>query len=353
MPESEGHAGSLRSAMVRLGVSALFYSGGLSVLRARAGESPRRDSAPFSVLIYHRVNPDGDFFFPSLSVAGFEAQMRFLARHFRVRPLTELLARQRAGQPIEPWTVALTFDDGYRDNFLYAHPILREYGLRATVFVPTAYIDTGRLLWNDRLAWAVKHTAKQQLEFTDASGRVRLSLRTAADKRAVFLRLASRLKALPDAEKDALLDRLVAELGWRSRGPFPRMLSWNELRRMAREGWEIGSHTVNHRILTRVPLDAARHEIAASKATIEGEVEQPVTLLAYPNGKAGDFNAAVKALVREAGYEGGLTTLDGLNRWPADPLELRRINPWEEHLPSFATKMKWTHWKAMSPANRA
>ncbi|MGH7847280.1 MAG: polysaccharide deacetylase family protein [Candidatus Binatia bacterium] len=340
-----------RSAMIRIGADCVFYCGALGLLGPRGANRETASPMPFSVLIYHRVNSQGDAFFPSLSVSAFEAQMRYLARQFRVLPLREILRRVRAGKAVEPWTVAITFDDGYRDNFLYAHPILKKYGLRASLFVPTSYIDSGRLLWNDRLAWALKHTERKEVGLSDVSAKILLPLRSNAEKQRSFLRLVTFLKARPDEHKEAALESLVKELGCGSRTPGALMLNWKELREMAEQGWEIGSHTVNHSILTRVPLSLARHEVCASKAIIEEQLQQPAALIAYPNGKGEDFNAEVKALVREAGYEGAVTTVDGFNGWPLDPLELKRRNPWEEHLPSFATKMKWSYWKAMNSAH--
>jgi peptidoglycan/xylan/chitin deacetylase (PgdA/CDA1 family) len=340
----------VRSAMIRIGADCLFYCGALAWLAPRGAQARTAGGSPFSVLIYHRVNAERDAFFPSLSVSAFAAQMGYLARHFRVLPLREILRRARAGKNVEPWTVAITFDDGYQDNFVHARPILKKYGLCASLFVPTSYIDSGRILWNDRLAWALKHTERKEVELSDSATKIVLPLRTSAEKQRSFLRLAAFLKARPDEYKEAVVESLVEQLRCGSRRPDALMLSWKELREMAQQGWEIGSHTVNHSILTRVPLSVARHEVCASKAIIEDQLQQPVTLIAYPNGKGEDFNAEVKALIRETGYEGAVTTVDGFNGWPLDPLELKRRNPWEEHLPSFATKMKWAHWKAMNLA---
>ena len=89
--------------------------------------------------------------------------MRYLASHFRVLSLAEIIERIRAGRGIEPRTIAVTFDDGYRDNYLYVDLILKKYNLPVTLFAATGFIGTANVMWNDRLAFAVKHTTRQKI----------------------------------------------------------------------------------------------------------------------------------------------------------------------------------------------
>src|SRR5215469_11068366 len=126
----------MKTAVVRAVASALFHSGVLDALQTRTGrnlvekktpQGPR--GFPFGVLLYHRVNSDADPYFPSVSTEVFDAQMDYLARHYRVLSLGEILDRIENGLHIDPYTIAITFDDGYRDNLTYAHPILKKYRL--------------------------------------------------------------------------------------------------------------------------------------------------------------------------------------------------------------------------------
>src|SRR4030095_15624021 len=160
----------LRHCAVRMGADAMYYSGGLALLRAGFhGANGHVEWCPFAILLYHRVNPDSDPFFPAVSVNVFEAQMRYLTTNFLVRSLNEILRRLRQGKGIEPLTIAITFDDGYRDNYSFAYPILKKYQLPATVFVATGFIGTEGLMWNDRVAWGGKKP--QQREIVEQIGR--------------------------------------------------------------------------------------------------------------------------------------------------------------------------------------
>src|SRR4029077_17379648 len=97
------------------------------------------------LLCFHRVNEDHDPFFPAVSTAVFERVARFLARHHKVVSLREALHHLESGSTES--VIALTFDDGYQDNYLHAFPILHRYGLPATVFLTTGSIDSRDPLW--------------------------------------------------------------------------------------------------------------------------------------------------------------------------------------------------------------
>src|SRR5438132_7362256 len=178
----------LRKRTLRLIADSVFYSGALSLAKlpvraqARNGPGSRGKFSPFMVLLYHRVNRERDPFFPSVSVTAFEAQMRYLARNFNVLSLNDICQRIGEGREIRPWPVAITFDDGYRDNYLYANPILKKYRLPATIFVPTGYIETGLVLWNDRIAQAIKQTQRKEIALTLNHAGCIFRLQSADDK---------------------------------------------------------------------------------------------------------------------------------------------------------------------------
>ena len=348
----------LRSVAVRLGADCLFYSGVFRFLQGKAKAATERipeherGGFPFLVLLYHRVNPEKDPFFPSQSPRAFDGQMRYLAECYHVLPLSEVFERLREGREIEPYSIAVTFDDGYRDNLLYAHPILKKYGLRATLFVPTGLIETGQVLWNDRLAWAIKWTEKKEILLPSFAGNRTVPLRSFEEKRKALGVILEELKTYGEEEKKTAADVLVRELQNSHPGPEPGILCWAELRRLAEEGWEIGSHTVNHVILTRLAEAEARQELQASKNTLEKELQRPVRFLAYPNGKQNDFSPGIKAVVRETGYEGAVTTLGSFNSAPFDLFAIHRHSPWEEHAPSFAINLTHSYWRSTRTAKR-
>ena len=341
----------LKSVGIRVGASTLYHSGAVNLLQAKArrklAEKPfdTRRGFPFGVLLYHRVNSDGDPYFPSVSTEVFDAQMGYLARNYRVLSLGEIISRIQQGLEVEPYTIAVTFDDGYRDNFTHAHPILKKYRLPATLFVATSYIGTNRAMWNDQVSWAFKHTGRREFTLGIANRQFAFSLRSTQDRINSLDIFLEALKSLSDSEKNDIVDFVMRELIGEKVNPQRLMLNWSELRQLAEEGWELGSHTVSHVILTRVGAAGVNHELRESKKTLEKELERQIFLFAYPNGKQPDFDLSTKDLVRDAGYKAAVTTVDGLNRRETDVFEIRRHSSWEAHLPSFAVKTVWKYWK--------
>jgi peptidoglycan/xylan/chitin deacetylase (PgdA/CDA1 family) len=341
----------LRRAGVQIGANAIYFSGVHGLPRAyyhfkKGNRGCDRRFSPFAVLLYHRVNDLRDPFFPALAVGVFDAQMNYLASHFNVISLSRLLDGLDQGTGIAPRTVAITFDDGYRDNYLYADPILKKYGLPASLFVATGYTDTSRTMWNDRIAGAIKATNRRVLNLELPAESLCLPLDSRRSKVGALGLILEKLKGLPESQKRTITDAIVQQLGTRSSSSDRMMLGWSELREMLCSSWEVGSHTVEHRILTRISHAEMESELIDSKRILEQELQTPITLLAYPNGKDQDFADVVKASAQSAGYRAALTTLTGLNAEDFERFEIHRISPWEEDLSIFALKLEWMFWKS-------
>jgi peptidoglycan/xylan/chitin deacetylase (PgdA/CDA1 family) len=299
----------------------------------------KRNEASARILYYHRVNEDNDPFFPAISTELFEQEMRFLRRHYTVVSLSELLDRL-IGQTAKP-VVAITFDDGYRDNYQNAFPILERYGLPATIFLTTGSMDADEPLWFERLAFACKRTLREFLDL-EIGGAKRLQMRTEAERLRANDRVFSILRTLPDSERRLCLDRILSELDIREDAELrDRMLTWNQVRFMQSRGIDFGGHTVTHPFLSRLTSDGFLWEVSECKRRIEEEIQLPVPHFAYPNGREEDFGASNKDLIREAGYRAAVTTIWGTNYGSTDPLELRRGGPWEPSAAQFAYKLDW------------
>lgn len=278
------------------------------------------------VLTYHRVIDPGHPSAPrpasvSATPAGFDRQMRHLARRYQVVSTQEVLAALWGGPALPPKAVLVTFDDAYRDFGDIAWPILRRHGLPATLFVPTAFPDhPEREFWWDRLHRVFDATSRTVLD-DPITGRLPLDSRTT---RASSLRaLEARLKSVPHAEAMHAVERVCAQLGEEG-APASRVLGWDALRELAQDGVTLAPHTRTHPALSRLPADEARAEIRGSREDLQREIGTSPPIFAYPFGAHDD---RVVQLMREEGFELALTCIDGHNRLEAtDPLRLRRTN---------------------------
>jgi peptidoglycan/xylan/chitin deacetylase (PgdA/CDA1 family) len=273
-----------------------------------------RLSRRFQILIYHKVSPDTHPFFEPTHPAVFEQQMQFLKQCYQVKPLTELVERAKRGD-VPHRAVAITFDDGYRDNYEFAFPILKKYGLPATVFVATGAIGTGEILWHDRIFDAFRFATAPRTNLQSALDRARELY--GDDRRRWVENVEQELKPIFPPEY------------------APYMLSWSQIREMHVSGIEFGSHTVTHPILSKIPRDEMLKELRESKQRLAEQLNANVVSFAYPNGKTSDYNDEIKAALPQCGYSYAVTTRAGFNRPLADPFDLRRGQPWQKDIQLF------------------
>lgn len=325
---------ALASSVLRLAAKGLDLAGLSAPISIALGYA--RPTAAFPILSFHRVNRDDDPFFPALPTDVFEMQMAFVARAYVVLPLEELVDRMGRGM-LPRNALAITFDDGYRDNLTHAAPILARHGLPATVFVVTGAIESGEALWFDRLALAFKHTRAGGWM---APWGETLPLESAGQRLAALGQTLSRFKRMANAERRSRVEDVLVSLGASDERPLKNvMLSWDDVQALMGLGVTIGAHTVSHPILSQLQPEEARAEIEGSRAAIRSRSGRAPLAFAYPNGGPADYGDAVVSMVRDAGFTCAVTTRFGVNTAATPPYELRRGGPWEHHLPTFALKL--------------
>lgn len=309
----------------------------LPLLRTRA-------SRTVQILVYHRVNDEGDPFFPATSIADFRRQMAFIAENYRVYSLEDATESIQTDEIPED-AIVITFDDGYRDNFQNAFPILREFSIPATVFLATDAVRPGKRLWHDDVFSAFRNTKALWLKGLPDKRSV-FSLQTLADKLQAQRHILQLLWSLTVDERENRVEQLLDSLNVKRCDDQTLMLSWEEIQVMHAHGICFGSHTVTHPILSTLPEARLLLEIIESKRVIEEQLTNRISTFAYPVGRAQDFDARTKAILKEHGYRSAVTTIFGVNEPGDDLFALRRMTPWERDLPSFATKLAWYRFAA-------
>lgn len=274
------------------------------------------------VVAFHRVASEFDPYDPETpDGARFARQLEALAG-FEVVSLRAGLEALQAGS-LSRTSVAITFDDGYRDQLTVAAPLLAAHGYPSTVFVSSAFVS-GPNMWHDRLLWALREGRPgARLDVVGLPEPVPVELEA---RRLLAARCIAAVKSLPMVARE----RAVAQVEAVCAAPAaPRlMLDTTELRELAAlPGVEIGAHTRHHPILAACELDEARAEIAGSRADLEQWLGKEVRLFAYPNGHEGrDFTTRDAGLVREAGFSHAVTSDWGVVKPGSDVLRLPRIS---------------------------
>ncbi len=315
-----------------------------SALAAAIGmSSPAGRRARLSILIFHRVLAEPDPLFPEEPDANrFDAMLHWVRALFNVLSLEDATQRLTAGT-LPARAAAITFDDGYADNFAVAMPILRRHGLTATFFISTGYLDGGRM-WNDTIIDALRRCTSSVLDLNDlALGR--LDLATLQTRRAAIDALLRALKYRPLGERIAVSERIA-----RTASVVPRadlMMTMSQVRGLREGGMEIGAHTVSHPILAKLSLTDARNEVTESRQQLESGLQQPVRMFAYPNGKPGtDYRREHADLARELGFLGAVSTGWGAASGTTDAMQLPRFTPWDRTRGRFGLRLLRNLWRA-------
>lgn len=283
----------------------------------------------FYIIPYHMIVDKPNGFYPETSTSDFEKQIVHLAKNYKIISLDEIVNRIKNRSPLRR-CVAITFDDGFRDNYEIAYPILRKYNIPATIFLTTGYIDSEAAPWFIKLRYIFMQTAKTHFNLSHNGTNISFSMRTRDEKFAASDRAMAYLKNFPDAERLPLLDRLCDELEVNDfQGLDNLMLTWDQIREMTENGISFGAHTVNHPVLSRIPLDKAEREIRQSKETIEAKIQKPVASFAYPFGKKLQYSPAIFPILRDFEFKCAVTTELRQNTHNVNLFELNRPVPWE------------------------
>jgi len=279
-----------------------------------------------AVFMFHRILPSGEpCYDPELatSTQAFSAFLDWLGENYQVVPVDELVKRrEKSANSKRPWC-AITFDDGWADNYLHAFPLLRQRQLPATIFLPLRFIATLQRFWQEEL-WL-------RLGNLDPERQRKIILR-AAQCLPWFPATAESLHSLdglrrflltrPTEEAENFVRLLTESSGSSTSNSSRSFLNWEEIRHMQAAGISFGSHTVNHRLLTQMEQAKAAGEIQESREELMGHLGAKIPGFAYPWGAAG---RATRNAVKQAGYDFALTTRPGLVKAEADPWMLPRI----------------------------
>lgn len=302
--------------------SALSRTGALAVLRRLV---------PWSgvlVLNYHRIGTPGSSMYDhglwSADPESFAGQIRYLKSHVDVispRQLPDALAQRRGRYAM------VTFDDGYRDNYELALPVLQAEGVKAAFFVATGFIDRPTLPWWDEIAWMVRRSERASIKMPGWLPEA-VQIET-PDREAVVRALLGRYKLLPHAQTDDFLHAAALATGsGRCPPELARNLwmSWDMVRALRDAGMTIGGHTVTHPLLASLDAEGQRREIMQCCRRLESELGEPTTWFSYPVGRASSFNEVTRSCLREAGIRYAASYYGGYRRFSDwDDLDIRRM----------------------------
>lgn len=281
------------------------------------------------ILGYHRIaDTTHDEYEVCVTPKHFAEQMEALSKHACPIQISELVQCLKAGS-VPPKSVAVTFDDGYADNFYEAKPVLEKYAIPATVFVCTGY--AGKEFWWDELERliilsqaelsALRLEVGEDQFVWDQPG---VSPEAGFASRRKYLQaLYNFLLALDVEDQDWAMNKIRSWANVSFDETTTRAMAHEELLQLVDGGLiEIGAHTRHHPMLPRLSLERQRDEIVSSKQDLENLLGRRVNGFAYPNGRATDD---AKRIVHEAGFAFACTSLHDVVRPAHDLHSLTRF----------------------------
>jgi peptidoglycan/xylan/chitin deacetylase (PgdA/CDA1 family) len=278
-----------------------------------------------AILLYHHIgDKKDDYLLNRTKTSDFEKQMKYLRNTYEIISFDTLIQAITQKKPLPKRAAIVTFDDGYKDNYIEAYPILKKYQIPATIFLTTGHIETDNIFWWNKIGYVLCNTKLKKIELEELgdispppSENMFFSLRMVYQK----------FKKIPEERKKELTELLIEK----SEVDIPKdlskdlMLTWDNVREMNENGIDFGAHTVTHPILTSLSLNQAKSEIIESKKTIEKKIDKNVTTFCYPNGFTADYNSDIIQVLKDNGFLCSVTVIPKMVTRKSDLFELGRL----------------------------
>jgi peptidoglycan/xylan/chitin deacetylase (PgdA/CDA1 family) len=270
-----------------------------------------RRSGQRYVLAYHRVidaqKAQIDHVHDAMWISpqSFERQIIWMQKVGDIVSYDRILDMQT---PSERTMFALTFDDGWRDNFDVAFPILKKYKAPAIIFAATAHISSGKLFWPEDLVTKTAHAVQAGRgrdiwnaisELTPQENQLPAA---DADLAQYVERLVEMLKKVSDNERKRRIAAYYARAKLGEEPILEELLTWDQAREMQEDGIRFGSHTHNHRIVTEMCSDELEDELIKSRDTLRAELKRDVDAFCYPNA---DYLGTEAPILQRCGFRYG------------------------------------------------
>jgi len=328
-----------------------YYTGAQALLErlARSIEvvSPDKSRGPrfrrvagskYVILCYHRVGTGGIPLYSMQRARDFEAQMRYLREHYRILSLGELLCELAEPELRRPG-VAVTFDDGYRDVYTQAWPVLRRYDIPATIYLTAAGIETGEVSWYDKIFLAFQCAPGEAWEL-DLPERRTFSLGSSLQRVASAAAAIRLMRRLENSARIACCEEILRRIPLPAAALAGKMLTWDQCREMRAAGLHFAAHTMTHPVVSRLSSEALEAEVCDSKALIERRLGSEVLDFAYPFGQPADCGTDAPRRLRDWGFRSAVTTVQQNTTPSSDRYLLSRVQLAEvSSLPLFALRL--------------
>ena len=250
--------------------------------------------------LFHRVHPEKNKMWQPMHPAHFERCIKYIKKHFTIIEFENDFERVRSNEITSNTEFAtIMFDDGYKDNFDYALPILKKHNCKASFYIVSNSITMGKPIWTYQIDELM---ANSNLPFIQLESEVHQEFKKLQLGENSNLNFKPYLKTLSQTERQTILTEVESKIN--DVELSNKMMSWQQVKELRQAGHGIGSHTANHPLLsTLLSQDEQVQELKQSKKAIENKLGGTINTIAYPNG---DYNESTIKAAKQAGYNYGL-----------------------------------------------
>lgn len=269
------------------------------------------------VVMYHGVTRQSyePPVWTQLPLPVFRSQLEFLSKHYRFVTLQQVVRALDQGEPLPERSALITFDDGLKNNYSVAYPVLKEMGIPAAIFLTIDMIGESEMFWFDELYLLIREGAALGAEL-ELPGPGAQGHYLGGDVWQAYIACVEYAKRCGREKRQRLLEYL------RSRIPLELerhlddfgLLDWDQVREMARSGLiGFGVHTATHRILSELKEHELEEEVMAPRMKFAEQLGMEAESFCFPNGRPGvDFYPSHLEYLRCRGYVCAFSTSDEL-----------------------------------------
>ncbi len=258
------------------------------------------------ILTYHRiVNLTDDFILHrgviSATPVNFERQIKFLSKNYNLISFDHLKQAMNAEIKLPQKSVIITFDDGYKDNYINAFPILQKYGASATFFLTLDFVEGNIIPWWDELASMIHKATITGVDLADLGYYV---LKSKKDRLLIISKINEKLKSMESIRriKNMNFIRKKLKIDRKENTHYGQFMSWDNIKEMNKKGMHFGAHTITHCNFEKESIKMARQEIVESKKKIEQKLKKDILTFCYPYGKKEFFSQDIINLLKKHGF---------------------------------------------------
>jgi peptidoglycan/xylan/chitin deacetylase (PgdA/CDA1 family) len=294
----------------------------------------RENKSAAKILLYHGVTASAskgieNFSKKHIPIDEFESQMAYLKENTTPLTLRDLVKYLNENKSIPSNSVAVTFDDTYKNVHDVALPKLKKYQIPATFFISTGFVGNNVRFWTDQIEHFINITPKEYIELKLNNGLAGFSVRGQMQKQKAVIDIKAELKKMSPERRAAALLSLQASTEVNDNGndvPNYANLTTTDLGNLdALPLFEVGGHTVNHEILTFLNDDELNNEIYNCKKYLEDYLCRSIDLFAYPEGEKEHISEHVISVLKNMDISICPTAINGLNYPGTDSFKLKRI----------------------------